>query len=177
MKMKPLPKMVFVITLMGLMIIGLKAGIDHGLIPTPGMLGAVTNANGVVTWTPNDITVQRDSDWEMSQHILQANGYSTGEDALIGDRYQPGETTGYPALDNALRYVWHNAGVLLLVFTMLAFLTSGLLSREAESHNDQMRREAEELESPGLSEDIHEPFNAPEGMQPASQYVPIRTKH
>jgi hypothetical protein len=120
------------------------------------------------------VGVQHDADWYAAQHIMYAEGYSYGEDGLIQYR-QPDDTTGYPALDNVLRFVWNNAGM-LLAFAILTVLTCGLLERSQETHNEQMRRETEELEAPGLSEDIHEPFNAPEGMQPATQYVPIRTR-
>jgi hypothetical protein len=166
--MKPLPKIVFAIVLMMLTIIGLKAGIDHGYIPTPGTVRAVMQPQ-----TPGNVGVQRDGDWNIAQ------SYSNGDDALIGKYRQPDDTTGFPALDNILRYVWSHCGTLMLVFGLLTGITilGSHLNADSETHNEQMRREAEELESPGLSEDIHEPFNAPEGMQPATQYVPIRTRH
>jgi hypothetical protein len=179
--MKPFPKMVFAFILMMLTVIGLKAGIDHGFIPTPGIMKAVvqqSSASGVVTWTPSDNTVvQRDSDWYLAQHIAQANGYSYGDDGLIGKYRQPDDTTGYPVLDNVLRYLWNHVGTLMLVFGLLAGISilGSRLNADSETHNEQMRREAEDLEQPGLSEDIHEPFNAPEGMQ--TQYVPIRTRN
>jgi len=178
MNLKPFPKMVIAATLMMLTIIGLNAGVKRGLIPTPGIVkGVMPKADGTVTWTPNDIVVQRDADWYAAQHILHAEGYSYGDDGLLKYR-QPDDTTGYPALDSFLRYVWNHVGTLMLVFALLAGISilGSRLSADADTHNEQMRREAEELEQPGLSDDIHEPFNAPEGMQPASQYVPIRTR-
>jgi len=173
--MKPFPKMVFAFILMMLTVIGLKAGIDHGFIPTPGIMSAVTkpSVNRVVTWTPNDVTVQRDADWYLAQHIVQANGYSNGDDALIAP-----STTGSSSVDSALRFVWNNVGKLLLVFILLT--AAALFSTRLDSsntHNDQMRREAlDRLEAESNGE-IHEPFDAPEGMQPATQYEPIRTRH
>jgi len=134
--MKPLPKMVFAFILMMLTVIGIKAGVDHGLIPTPGVVRAVTQPNG--TWTPNDVTVQRDADWYLTQHIVRANGYSTGDDALITP-----STTGSSSVDNVLRFVWNNVGKLLLVFILLT-VASLFRSRmeSGDTHNDQMRREA-----------------------------------
>jgi hypothetical protein len=165
--MKPLPKkMVFALILMVLTVIVIKAGVDHGFIPTPGSYAAVM---------PKPPSVQRDADWYATQHIMQANGYSIGDDGLIHTR-QPDDTTGYPALDNVLRFLWNNCGILMLVFGLLAGLSilGYRLNHSGETHNEQLRREAEELAQPGLSEDIHEPFNAPEGMQ--TQYIPIRTR-
>jgi hypothetical protein len=173
MQLKPLPKIALVFILFVLVAFGLKAGVERGLVPAPGIV------RSVMPIVPDEkpITVQRDADWEMSQRILQAEGYSYGDDGLLKYR-QPDDTTGYPALDNVLRYVWNNCGTLMLVFGLLAGLSVlGIrLNADSDTHNEQMRREAEELESPGLSDDIHEPFDAPEGMQPATQYVPIRTR-
>lgn len=104
-------------------------------------------------------------------------GYSDGDDSLLAKYSQAGDTTGFPALDNGLRFLWNNCGTLMLVFGLLAGISILAVRQGGESHNDQMRREAEELEQPGLSEDIHDPFDAPEGMQPTSQYVSVRSKN
>jgi hypothetical protein len=186
MNMKPLPKMLFAFTLLMLTVVGVKAGINHGVIPTPGIMAAVTPQpttkyvkTDLWTWNAKDNTVvHRDSDWYLAQQIAHDNGYSYGEDGLISEYRQPDDTTGYPALDKVLRYVWNHVGTLMLVFGLLAGISilGSRLNADSDTHNEQMRREAEELEQPGLSDDIHEPFNAPEGMQPASQYVPVRTR-
>jgi hypothetical protein len=136
-------------------------------------------------WTPNKwdgAGVQRDADWYAAQQIAHDQGFSYGDDGNLRGTQPDGSYIVFSrnqliALIKALRFVWNNAGTLVLVFGLLA-VASIFRSRmeSGETHNEQMRREAEELESPGLSEDIHEPFNAPEGMQPASQYVSIRTR-
>jgi hypothetical protein len=77
-----------------------------------------------------------------------------------------------------LQFLWNNAGTLCLVFVVLAGI-SILYSRVEGSTtlNDQIREEAaERWEAETEDDSIHNPFDAPEGMQPASQYVSVRTR-
>jgi hypothetical protein len=105
--------------------------------------------------------------------------YSDGDDALLAKYRQPDDTTGFPALDKALRYVWDNAGKLTLIFALLAgcYLLMGKLEQSGETYGDVLRREAAERWEEETDDDsIHNPFNSPEGMQPTTQYVPVRTR-
>ena len=106
---------------------------------------------------------------------------SDGDDMLVA-KYQHDtqaqDTTGYPVLDNALRYVWNNCGKLMVVFLLLAvasMLRSKLESQE--TYGDVLRREAAERWEEETDDDsIHNPFDSPEGMQPTTQYVPVRSR-
>jgi len=173
-KMKPLPKILFVSILFMVTLIGIKAAVEHGFILTPGTIRAVTpqpTDNGVAPYTFMTSNGP-ESRWARN---LPFAPHSEGDDALLEKYRQPDDTTGFPVLDNTLRYVWNNAGKLMLLFAVVAAMLIFCVERQKESHNDQMRREAEEREEAG-ADDIHDPFNAPEGMQPTSQYVPIRTR-
>jgi hypothetical protein len=112
-------------------------------------------------------SVQRDGDWNLAQT------YSHGDDALIGPN-----TTGNTTLDKTIRYVWDNAGKLTLIFALLAgaYLLIGKLEQPGETYGDVLRQEAAERWEEEQGDDIHNPFNSPEGMQPTTQYVPVRTR-
>ena len=130
-------------------------------------------------WTSKDgVVVEHDGDYVAAQSILQSQGYSMGEDGLVAQYRQPDDTTGYPALDNALRYVWNNCGKLMVVFFLLAVVSMLRSKMESqETYGDVLRREAAERWEEETDDDsIHNPFDSPEGMQPTTQYVPVRTR-
>lgn len=133
----------------------------------------------VDSWAWNAQTgVVRDGDWTATESVLRSQGYSRGEDGLIY-KIEPQDITGYPALDNALRYVWNNCGKLIVVFLLLAAasMLNSKLKADNECHGDVLRREAaERWEEENDDDSMHNPFNSPEGMQPTTQYVPVRTR-
>jgi hypothetical protein len=97
---------------------------------------------------------------------------SDGDNALIQKYRQAEDTTGYPAVDDAIRFVWGHAGILLI----FAALSGGVfMLRDSDSSDSDLRREAEERMA-DAGDSMHNPFNSPEGMQPSSQYVPVRHK-
>jgi hypothetical protein len=119
-----------------------------------------------------------------SRLIIAPVVYSDGDDALLQkfqyDVQHESDITGYLPVDNAIRYVWNNCGKLMIIFLLLAVVSMlrSKLELDQETYGDIMRREARERGDfeTTASDDIHDPFNSPEGMQPASQYVPVRTR-
>ena len=105
---------------------------------------------------------------------------SDGDDALVAKWVAtPDGITGVPTIDNALLYVWNNCGKLMLVFVLLAAVSilRSKLALEQPTYGDYLRREAAaRWEAETDDDSIHNPFNSPEGMQPASQYVSVRTR-
>ena len=102
-------------------------------------------------WTSKDgVVVVRDGDTVAADAILQSQGYSRGEDSLIKYR-QPSDTTGYPALDEALRFVWNNCGMLMLLFSLLTAASILRSKSEQEDYSVRLRREAEEKENEVLN--------------------------
>ena len=112
---------------------------------------------------------------------VHAQSYSDGDDVLVARYQQQAQnTTGFPVLDNALRYVWNNCGKLLLVFGLLAAasILNSKLKSQNECYGDVLRREAAERWDEETDDDsIHNPFDSPEGMQPSTQYVPVRSHY
>ena len=121
--------------------------------------------------------VERDSDWAATQQIMQSQGYSRGEDGMIYVAVQPESITGYVPLDNAVLFVWNNCGKLMILFGLLAmaYIIQGKLNGGL-TYGEYLRREAADRWAEEQGEDIHNPFASPRGMQPASQYVSVRTR-
>lgn len=107
---------------------------------------------------------------------------SDGDDALVAkwvvDQHQGG-ITGVESIDKAILYVWNNCGKLMILFGLLAAasILNSKLKASNECHGDVLRREAAERWEEENGDEMHNPFNSPEGMQPASQYVPVRQRH
>lgn len=107
--------------------------------------------------------------------------HSDGDDALIFEwkaEYAQDTGSGYPVLDNAARFVWVNCGKLMILFGLFAAIS--ILRSKVEGgrpYNEVLRDEAAERWAEEQSDDsIHNPFDSPEGMQPASQYVSVRSR-
>ena len=128
--------------------------------------------------------IRRDADWYAAERLARQNGiqivepsgYSDGGDIYVRPVPEP-ELTGIVAVDNVARFVWNNCGKLILLFSLLAAV---VMFRDklngGESYNEVMRREAAEKYAEEQGDDIHNPFDSPEGMQPASQYVSVRRR-
>lgn len=121
--------------------------------------------------------VDHDADWAATQQILQSQGYSLGEDGLVHYVQVQPEITGYKWLDDSLRFVWNNCGKLMILFGLIAvvFMFRDKLNG-GETYGEYLRRQAADRWAEEQGEDIHNPFDSPEGMQPASQYVGVRTR-
>jgi hypothetical protein len=124
------------------------------------------------------------TDVSKTRYFTTDTGWSDGDDALLkkfqADVQRESEITGYPPLDNGIRYVWNNCGKLMAIFVLLAAISMfrSKLDLHQETYGDVLRREARkrgDFETTA-SDDIHDPFNSPEGMQPITQYVPVRTR-
>jgi hypothetical protein len=100
-----------------------------------------------------------------SQQIVSTAPASDGDDAL-SQKYA--DTTGDPTFDRILRFVWFHAGVLLLVFAVVAGM---FFLRGTETSDVALRQEAERM---AAGDSMHAPFNTPEGMR--SQYTPIKQR-
>jgi hypothetical protein len=106
---------------------------------------------------------------------------SDGDDVLVQkwtlDSKNDG-ITGVASIDKAFLYVWNNCGKLMILFGLLAvcYLLAGKLERSNQCYGDVLREEAAERWEEENGDEMHNPFDSPEGMQPASQYVPVRTK-
>lgn len=104
---------------------------------------------------------------------------SDGDDALVQKwvTTQDG-ITGYVPVDKSLLYIWNNCGKLMILFGLLAgaYLLVGKLEQQNECYGDVLREEAAERWEEENGDEMHNPFDSPEGMQPVSQYVPVRTK-
>jgi hypothetical protein len=143
------------------------------------------------------VGVIRDQDYESARAIAKENGvdvsawtypeYSRGSDAVEQphDWAHASETNfgRLPGLTTAQTYrmvmfVWNNCGKLMLVFGLLALasILNSKLKAQNECYGDVLRREAAERWEEETDDDsIHNPFHSPEGMQPTTQYVPVRS--
>ena|SRR5271155_330633 len=133
--------------------------------------------------------IRRDADWYAAERLARQNGiqivepsgYTDGEDTYVRPVPEP-ELTGIVAVDNAARFVWNNVGKLILFFTLIFAaiifrdkLNGGLMNGGL-TYSEGLRKQAAERWAEEQGDDIHNPFDSPEGMQPASQYVSVRTR-
>jgi len=128
--------------------------------------------------------IRRDADWYAAERLARQNGiqivepsgYTDGEDIYVRPVPEP-ELTGIVAVDNAARFVWNNVGKLILFFTLIF---AAIIFRDklngGLTYGEILREQAAERWAEEQGDDIHNPFDSPEGMQPASQYVSVRTR-